>query len=114
MVGVGLSLPDFNQVLARLNGRLLPFGWLRALRARRRINEIRVFALGVKRDYRHTGVAAAMYVDVWNTCLRRGIERAETGWILESNEPMNRAMEALAGELVKRYRVYERPLGDRG
>ena len=114
VVGVGLSLPDYNQVLARLNGRLLPFGWLRALRARRRINEIRVFALGVKRDYRHTGVAAAMYVDVWNTCLRRGIERAETGWILESNEPMNRAMEALAGELVKRYRVYERPLGDRG
>jgi GNAT superfamily N-acetyltransferase len=97
VVGVALSLPDYNQVLARLNGRLLPFGWLKAVRARSRIDEIRVFALGVKREYRHTGVAAGMYADVWRTCLRRKITRAETGWILETNEPMNRAMEALGG-----------------
>jgi GNAT superfamily N-acetyltransferase len=109
-VGVALSLPDYNQVLSRLNGRLLPFGWLKALRARRRIDEIRVLALGVKREQRHTGTAAGMYADVWRTCRRREITRAETGWILESNEPMNRAMEALGGDVVKRYRIYERAL----
>jgi GNAT superfamily N-acetyltransferase len=109
-VGVALSLPDYNQVLCRLNGRLLPFGWLKALRARRRIDDIRVLALGVKREHRHTGVAAGMYADVWRTCRRREITRAETGWILESNEPMNRAMEALGGDVVKRYRIYERAL----
>jgi GNAT superfamily N-acetyltransferase len=108
VVGVGLSLPDYNQVLAQLNGRLLPFGWLRALVAKRRITDIRVFALGVKREYRHTGTAAGMYNDVWETCIRRGVVRAETGWILEVNEPMNRAMEALGGDLLKRYRIYER------
>ena len=36
--------------------------------------------------------------------------RAETGWILETNDAMNGAMEALAGEIVKRYRIYERPI----
>jgi len=108
VVGVSLSLLDFNQVLAGLNGRLLPLGWAKALLARRRINEIRVFALGVKPAFQHTGTAAALYNDVWQTCLQRGIERAETGWILEVNEPMNRAMEALAGRIVKRYRIYER------
>ncbi|MGE5617512.1 MAG: N-acetyltransferase family protein [Candidatus Woesearchaeota archaeon] len=110
VAGVSLSLPDFNQVLARLNGRLLPLGWLKALRAQRRINEIRVFALGVRPRYQHTGVAAALYRDVWDACRRRGIVRAETGWILETNEAMNRAMEALTGRIVKRYRIYERPL----
>lgn len=110
VVGVSLSLPDFNRVLARVNGRLLPLGWVTALRERRRIDEIRVFALGVKRDYHHTGVAAAFYSDIWNACERRGIARAETGWILETNEPMNRAMEALVGKIVKRYRVFERML----
>jgi hypothetical protein len=35
-------------------------------------------------------------------------QRAETGWILETNEPMNRAMEALSGRIVKRSRLYER------
>jgi GNAT superfamily N-acetyltransferase len=110
VVGVSLSLPDFNRVLARINGRLLPRGWLTALRERKRIDEIRVFALGVKSSYHHTGVAAALYVNVWQTCLRRGIGRVETGWILETNEPMNRAMEALVGRIVKRFRIYERML----
>jgi GNAT superfamily N-acetyltransferase len=110
VVGVSLSLPDFNHVLARVNGRLLPLGWLTALREQRKIDEVRVFALGVKRKYHHTGVAAAFYANIWNTCERRGIRRVETGWILESNEPMNRAMEALVGKIVKRYRVFERML----
>jgi GNAT superfamily N-acetyltransferase len=110
VAGVSLTLPDVNRVLAAVNGRLLPLGWVKALREQRRIDEIRVFALGVKPRYQHTGVAAALYRDIWDTVLRRGFVRAETGWILESNEPMNRAMEALTGKIVKRYRVYEKLL----
>lgn len=110
VVGAALTLPDMNVVLAGLNGRLLPLGWLKVLRQRRRIDELRVFALGVKREYRHTGTAAAFYAEHWRECLRRQIRRVETGWILEVNEPMNRAMEALGGDIVKRYRIYERVL----
>lgn len=113
VAGAALALPDVNQVLSRLNGRLLPFGWITALRQRRRIDEIRVFALGVKEQYRHTGTAAAFYAETWRECLRRPIRRAETGWILETNDPMNRAMEALGGDVIKRYRIYERPLAPR-
>ena len=111
-VGVALTLPDYNKVLAAIGtGRLLPFGWVRALRARRRIDEIRVFALGVKPEYQHTGVAAALYREHWEACIKRDIVRAETGWILEVNKPMNHAMEALGGDVIKRYRVYRQPLG---
>lgn len=110
VAGAALALPDMNKVLMRLNGRLLPFGWARALWEQRRIDEIRVFALGVKREYRHTGTAAAFYAETWRECLRRPIRRAETGWILETNEPMNRAMVALGGDVIKRYRIYERPI----
>ena len=46
-VGAALTLPDINQVMAKLNGRLLPFGWAKALWYRRKINAVRVFALGV-------------------------------------------------------------------
>jgi GNAT superfamily N-acetyltransferase len=110
VAGVSLSLPDFNMVLSELNGRLLPFGWIKALRAQRKIDKIRVFALGVKPEFQHTGVAAALYRDVWDAVGRRNFWGAETGWILEVNEPMNRAMEALTGRIIKRYRVYERVL----
>jgi GNAT superfamily N-acetyltransferase len=109
-VGVAFTLPDVNQAIAKTNGRLLPFGWLRFLLAKRRIDRVRVFALGVKHDYRHSGVAAGLYLKHLDAASPDGVPGGETGWILETNEPMNRAMEGMGGKVVKRYRIYERPL----
>jgi GNAT superfamily N-acetyltransferase len=110
VVGAALTLPDINQVLARMNGRLLPLGWCRFLTGRRKIDRVRVFALGVKPPYQHMGVAAALYVRHLEVAPRVGQPWGETGWILEVNEPMNRAMEGMGGTIVKRYRLYELPL----
>jgi GNAT superfamily N-acetyltransferase len=111
-IGAALTLPDVNQVLAKLNGRLLPFGWLRFLLGRRKIDQLRVFALGVKHEYRHTGVAAGLYLKHLETAGKPGtIEGGEMGWILETNGPMNRAMEGMGGKVVKKYRIYEKALG---
>jgi GNAT superfamily N-acetyltransferase len=110
VVGAALSLPDVNQVLARMNGRLLPFGWLRFLLGRRRIDRIRVLALGVKHAYQHTGVAAGLYLKHLDAASPDGVPAGEMGWILETNEPMNRAMEGMGGNVVKRYRLYERSI----
>jgi GNAT superfamily N-acetyltransferase len=110
-VGVALTLPDYNQVLKKLNGRLLPFGWVTALRERRKIDSVRVFALGVKPEYQHTGVAAGLYKRHYDMAASTPqSEHAETGWILEVNKPMNRAMEAMGGNIVKTYRIYETDL----
>ena len=110
VVGAALTLPDINQVLAKMNGRVLPFGWWHFLTGRRKINQVRVFALGVKPEYQHFGVAAALYVRHVETAARVRQKGGEMGWILEVNEPMNRAMEGMGGKVVKRYRLYELPL----
>jgi GNAT superfamily N-acetyltransferase len=111
VVGAALTLPDINQVMAGMGGRLLPFGWLRFLRGRRGIDRLRVFALGVKHDYRRTGVAAGLYLKHLEAAGQPGaIQGGEMGWILETNGPMNRAMEGMGGKVVKRYRVYQRAL----
>ena len=109
-VAAALVLPDYNQVLAKLNGRLLPFGWVTALRARKGIDAVRVFALGVKPSHQHTGVAAALYAELFEMAEKTPQHNAEVGWVLESNTPMNRAIEAASARLVKRYRLYEKPL----
>jgi GNAT superfamily N-acetyltransferase len=112
VVGAALTLPDINQVMARMNGRLLPFGWLKFLTGKRRVDQLRVFALGVTRAYRHSGVAAGLYLRHLEEAAKPGaISGGEMGWILETNEPMNRAMEGMGGKVVKRYRLYERSLG---
>ena len=111
VVGAALTLPDFNQVLAKVkDGRLLPFGWLAALRNRRNVNQVRVFALGVKPEYQHTGVAARMYQAHFDAAERTPQTGGEMGWILETNKAMNRAMEGMGGKVVRKYRVYEREL----
>jgi GNAT superfamily N-acetyltransferase len=109
-VGAALTLPDFNQVLSKLNGRLLPIGWIKALIAQRKIDAVRVFALGVKPEYQHTGVAARFYEMHFDSAESTPQKWGEMGWILETNEPMNRAMEGMGGKVVRRYRVYEREL----
>jgi GNAT superfamily N-acetyltransferase len=115
VVGAALTLPDINQVLAGLNGHLLPFGWAKFLLGRRRIDQLRVFALGVKHAYRHSGVAAGLYLKHLETAARPGtIEGGEMGWILETNEAMNRAMEGMGGRVVKKYRIFEKPLRSAG
>jgi ribosomal protein S18 acetylase RimI-like enzyme len=110
VVGAALTLPDINQVLRKMHGRLLPFGWLRFLAGRRKVDRVRVLALGVKPSYQHLGVAAALYIEHIEVAARVRQKWGEMGWILETNEPMNRAMEGMGGTVVKRYRLYELPL----
>jgi GNAT superfamily N-acetyltransferase len=115
VVGAALTLPDVDQAIRKMNGRVLPFGWWHFVRRKRYIDRLRVFALGVKHDYQHLGVAAALYVRHVETAGRPGqIKGGHMGWILETNEAMNRAMEGMGGRIVQRYRIYERALSGNG
>jgi GNAT superfamily N-acetyltransferase len=110
VVGMAITVPDVNQVLAKMNGKLLPLGWWKFLRKGKSIDRVRVGFLGVKPEYQHTGVAAKLYVEHFNAAAVRPQDGGEMGWILETNTAMNRGMEAMGGRIVKRYRVYERAL----
>jgi GNAT superfamily N-acetyltransferase len=107
-VGVAITVPDINQVLRLMNGRVLPTGWFHYLRRRRIIDRCRVGFLGVKPAYQHTGVAAGLYAEHFDMAEKTRVKGGEMGWILETNKAMNRAMKAMGGEIVKKYRVFER------
>ena len=110
VVGMAMTFPDINQVLAKMKGKLLPLGWLYFLRKGKLTDRVRVGFLGVKPEHQHTGVAAKLYVEHFNAAAVRPQTGGEMGWILETNTAMNRGMEAMGGVVVKRYRVYERML----
>jgi GNAT superfamily N-acetyltransferase len=108
---VAITVPDVNQVLAKMKGRLLPLGWWHFLRKGRTIDRVRVGFLGVKPQFQHTGVAAKLYVEHFDMASVTPQKWGEMGWILETNTNMNRAMEAMGGRVVRRYRVYQKELG---
>ncbi|MEI2701233.1 MAG: hypothetical protein V9E83_02390 [Baekduia sp.] len=112
-VGMAITVPDINRALKGMNGRLLPLGWWKYLRRSTVIDRVRVGFLGVKPEFQHTGVAAALYLHHYDVCEAAPIiTGGETGWILETNTNMNRGMEAMGGVIIKRYRMYERLLDD--
>ena len=110
VVGMAMTFPDINQVLAKMNGKLLPLGWWYFLNKGRLTDRVRVGFLGVKPSYQHTGVAARLYELHYDAAEARPQDGGEMGWILETNTAMNRGMEAMGGRIVKRYRIYEREL----
>jgi GNAT superfamily N-acetyltransferase len=110
VVGMAITVPDLNQMLQKMKGKLLPLGWWHFLRKGRIMDRVRVGFLGVKPEYQHTGVAAKLYQEHFDAAEARPQKGGEMGWILETNTAMNRGMEAMGGRVVKRYRVYERML----
>ena len=112
-VGVAITVPDINQVLKRMNGRLLPFGWWHFLRRGASSSTACGSASSASsREYQHTGVAAGLYIEHFDMAAATPQKWGEMGWILETNDAMNRGMEGMGGKVAKSYRVYERRLGD--
>ncbi len=109
-VAVAITIPDVNQVLKKMRGRLLPLGWWYYLNRNRYIDRCRIGFLGVLPEYQHTGVAAALYLEHFEMAAATRVRHGEPGWILETNTSMNRALEAMGARVVKRCRVYERVL----
>ncbi|MDQ2894798.1 MAG: hypothetical protein M3Y09_04025 [Actinomycetota bacterium] len=109
-IAVAITIPDINQVYAKMQGRLLPLGWFHYLNRARITDRVRIGFLGVLPEYQHTGVAAALYLEHFQTAARRPQKRGEASFILETNTAMNRGLEAMGGRIVKRWRVYERVL----
>jgi len=109
-VGFCLAVLDVNQALARVrDGRLFPFGFWHLYRGLRRVDQIRVMALGILPEFRHRGIDALMYLELLSRGQRLGYRRAEIGWTLEDNRAMNRAI-LMGGRHHKTYRLYEAPL----
>ncbi|HET9102857.1 MAG TPA: hypothetical protein VFN55_05835 [Solirubrobacteraceae bacterium] len=109
-IAMAITIPDINQVYKKMRGRLLPLGWLHYLNRARITDRVRVGFLGVLPEYQHTGVAALLYLEHFDTAERRPQNRGEASFILETNSAMNRGLEAMGGRIVKRWRVYERLL----
>ena len=107
LAGFSLSLPDINQALIHLNGRLFPFGLFKLLWYKRRINAVRMITTGVIKKFRHMGIDAAFYCENYKTAYAKGMPHGEASWILESNTAMNHALEKMGFQVYKRYRLYD-------
>ncbi|MHB8880338.1 MAG: N-acetyltransferase [Thermodesulfovibrionales bacterium] len=109
-VGFMGMVPDFNFVLQQMKGSLNPVSLAKAFYYSRKIKDLRVMLLGVKKEYRNKGIEALLFREGFKPIKKGGYERVEFSWILEDNLPVQRTIETMEGRLYKKYRIYEKPL----
>jgi GNAT superfamily N-acetyltransferase len=109
-IGFSLALPDYNPLLKKMNGRLLPLGIFRFLLGRRRIHRVRVLTMGVVPEHRRRGIEMALIYHTFKNGYERGFDEGEFSWILEDNVLMRRALERFGATATKTYRIFEKPL----
>ena len=112
-----ISVPDLNEMMRDLNGRLFPFGWAKLLwRLRRpRVKTMRVPLMGVVQRLQSSRVASQLAFMMIEYIRRDAMpkysaRRAEIGWILEDNKGMRAIAETIESRINRVYRIYEKPL----
>jgi GNAT superfamily N-acetyltransferase len=115
-VGFSITVPDMNEAIRPLDGRLttfgLPFGLVRLLCRVRHIKTARMLVLVVLEGYRRRGVSELLILNTLRYGKNvLGYTGAELGWTLEDNDLINRTIEAVGARHYKTYRIYEKPLG---
>ena len=111
-----VTLPNLNEAIRDLGGRLLPFGWAKLL-WRLKVagtRTARMPLMGVRKKYQGTPRGAALALGVieavrsWHAA--HGAKEAELSWVLEDNRPTHEIIEMVGGRLYKTYRIYEKSL----
>ncbi|HWF01850.1 MAG TPA: dATP pyrophosphohydrolase [Caulobacteraceae bacterium] len=114
--GFGALLPNLNEAIYDLKGKLAPFGWAKLL-WRLKVKGVkwgRVPLMGVKKKFardRRGALAPFIIIDAFRSeALKMGIQGAEYSWILEDNYPMRHILDSLESRIYKTYRIYGKDL----
>ena len=112
-----MTLPDLNEVLHPMEGKLFPFNWAKLLWWLRKpkARTMRVPLMGVLKKHQSSRLAGQLVVMMIDkirhaATSQYGSTRGEIGWVLDDNQGMNAIAEAIGGTINKEYTVYEKAL----
>ncbi len=109
-IGFAVAMPDYNQILKKLNGRLFPLGWLKFLWYKNKINRARVFLLFVVPEFQSKGVPAALFIELLKYARAKGYVFAEGSTININNTKMCKEAEGVGGVLYKKFIIFKKEI----
>ena len=109
-VGFLGAIPDFNEILRKIKGRLTPFAIIKTLYYRRKIKSIRLLLFGVKKAFRHKGVESIMLKEAFKGAVKHSFEKCEFSWILEDNYDTINLTQIVGAKRYKTLRIYEKSI----
>jgi hypothetical protein len=117
VVGMCILVPNLNEAIADLEGRLFPIGWAKLL-WRTKVKSpksARLILLGIRGEARRNlkrygGLSAAMYVEVAKRGIAKGYQWSELSWTREDDAPINLGIRSMGAKVYKKYRVFQKAL----
>lgn len=109
-VGFFGAIPDFNEVLRKMRGRLTPLSIIKALYLKRKIQSIRLLLFGVKKAFRLKGVESLMIREAFKGAVKHGFKKCEFSWILEDNHETINLTKVVGAKRYKTLRIYEKEI----
>ncbi|MBP1631061.1 MAG: hypothetical protein H6Q15_1954 [Bacteroidetes bacterium] len=106
-----IAVPNMNEILIKINkGKLFPFGFIKLFAYRKKIKSARIMLLGVKAEYKNSGLDIVMYQKIKEALNKRNIYNAEACYIFEHNHTMNSILEKISEGLVRKFRMYTKEI----
>ena len=113
-----LTFPDVNDALARIRGKLFPFGWITMLRWLRHPKGagMRVPLMGVLKEFHSSRLASQLaFMMIEEIRIQANNKyastRGEIGWILEDNQGMVAIADTIQSSINREYAIYGKGLG---
>jgi len=106
-VGIVFGLLDYNPLIKKIDGKLAPFGFLRMLIGRKKVNRVRLISTNVLPKYQRWGLGLVLMGRIIPPAIGYGITEAEFSWVLESNKLSRGTLERGGAQLTKTYRIFD-------
>ncbi len=104
-----LCLPNYNEVFIKIkNGKLFPAGIFKLLSGKKKIRNVRVITIAVKKKYQYLGIGALLYPEIMERCRELNYTKGDLSWVVEDNIMMNQVIKALSAVPYKTYRLYSK------
>jgi hypothetical protein len=104
---VSVTVPNYNYVLKKLNGKLGPIEMLKFLYYKGKIKEVRLMIMGVRKQFQKMGLESLLYLESFKAGQRLGYKGGELSWTLEDNYEVNNGIKKVGAKLYKKWRIYQ-------
>ena len=108
--GFSLSMPNYNEVLKVMNGRINPITMLKAYLKSKHITTARTLTMGVIKEYQNRGIDLVMHYYSFKNGFPKGYKQSEISWVLEDNVMMIREAELFNARIHKTYRLFDKEI----
>ncbi len=110
LIGFAIGMPDVSSGIKACRGRLLPFGIFKVLKESKSSKKLLMMLGGVKKPYRGKGIEVLMGVKILQSGIKHKMDVIDSHLILEDNTRMRSEYERIGGQVVKKFRIYQKAL----